>query len=247
MEVITINTDLVVFDAQVFDKKTKRAIGGLTKDDFVVTEKGVRQPVSYLSRDELPLSIMLLIDVSGSVRPILHQIRDGALNALQRLKPDDQVAVMAFADSSRLAQDFTRDRGLVARKIEEATATDALGSGTLLGPALESAAIICTTPDSDQPTRDYRRYRQRRTYLPASGAGKLVALDDSGAVVYGLRVCRGTGSLFPYLGIRAIRGVNEFVEKPAVRSDTNNNDVAEKLALVIDLRARALRNRIQTY
>src|SRR5438270_6915245 len=141
IDVLKVNTDLVVFDAQVIDKKSKRIVGDLTKDDFEVTDGGVRQQISYFSRDELPLSVMLLLDVSGSVRPILHQIRDGALNALGRLKPEDQVAVMPFANTSRLAQDFTNDRKLVSRKIEEATAVDALGRGTFLGPALESAAI----------------------------------------------------------------------------------------------------------
>src|SRR5437016_3711615 len=138
-EVIKVNTDLVVFDAQVIDKKTKRIIGDLTKDDFDVTDGGVRQQISYFSRDELPLSVMMLLDVSGSVRPILHQIRAGALNALARFKPEDQVAVMPFANTSRLAQDFTNDRKLVSRTIEEATAGDTLGRGTYLGPALESA------------------------------------------------------------------------------------------------------------
>ena len=141
-------------------------IGDLTKDDFEVYEKGVKQPISYFGRDELPLSIMLLLDVSGSVRPILHQIRDGALNALQRLKPEDQVAVMAFANTSKLAQDFTKDRSLAARKIEEATATDALGSGTILGPALESADLPhANGGNSNQPARDYRGYRQHRLRL----------------------------------------------------------------------------------
>src|SRR5437868_6420075 len=115
-EVIKVNTELVVFDAQVIDKKTKRVIGDLTKDDFELSDNGARQQISYFSRDELPLSIMLLLDVSGSVRPILHQIRDGALNALQRLRPQDQVAVVAFANTSRLAQNFTNDRKLAAQK-----------------------------------------------------------------------------------------------------------------------------------
>lgn len=240
-DVITVNTDLVVFDAQVIDKKTKRAIGGLTKDDFEVTENGVRQPISYLSRDELPLSIMLLIDVSGSVRPILHQIRDGALNALQRLKPDDQVAVMAFANTSRLAQDFTRDRGLAARTIEEATATDILGSGTLLGPALESAAIHM----QEAPNQTSRRViivvtdNIALTY-PRQEKEILQELFDSGSVVYGLRVCCGNGSFFAMLGLGAIRGVNEYVEQTGGEIlDAENNKVDAKLALVIDrLRVR---------
>src|SRR5207248_8306647 len=145
IDVLKVNTDLVVFDAQVIDKKTKRVIGDLTKDDFELSDNGARQQISYFSRDELPLSIMLLLDVSGSVRPILHQIRAGALNALARFKPEDQVAVMPFANTSRLAQDFTNDRQLVSHKIEEATASDALGRGTFLGPALESAAIHMQT------------------------------------------------------------------------------------------------------
>src|SRR6266849_6872897 len=147
-DVIRVNTDLVVFDAQVIDKKTKRVIGDLTKEDFEVSDNGVRQQISYFSRDELPLSIMLLLDVSGSVRPILHQIRDGALNALQRLKPDDQVAVMAFATTRELVVDFTKDRAMVSKRIEAATATDRLGQGTLLGPALDDAAIRMQLADA---------------------------------------------------------------------------------------------------
>src|SRR6267378_2126903 len=116
-DVIKVNTDLVVFDAQVIDKKSKRVIGDLTKDDFEITENGVKQSVSYFSRDELPLSIMMMLDVSGSVRPILHQIRDGARNALQHLKAEDQVAVMAFASKSELVQDFTKDRAQVSKQI----------------------------------------------------------------------------------------------------------------------------------
>src|SRR6266849_7760509 len=135
-DVIRVNTDLVVFDAQVIDKKTKRVISDLTKADFEVSEDGVKQQISYLTRDELPLSIMLMLDVSGSVRPILHQIRDGARGALQRLKAEDQVAVIAFGTTWELVQDFTKDRSLVSQKIEAATATDRLGRGTFLGPAL---------------------------------------------------------------------------------------------------------------
>src|SRR2546423_15556478 len=122
IDVVKVDTDLVVFDAQVIDKKSKRILGDLNKDDFEVTDGGVRQQISYFSRDELPLSVMLLLDVSGSVRPILHQIRDGALSALRHLKPDDQVAVMAFGTAFELVQDFTKDRNLVSQKIEAATA-----------------------------------------------------------------------------------------------------------------------------
>jgi VWFA-related protein len=240
-DVIKVNTDLVVFDAQVIDKKTKRVIGDLTKDDFEVTEDGVRQPISYFSRDELPLSILLLLDVSGSVRPILHQIRDGALNALQRLKPDDQVAVMAFANTSRLAQNFTRDRGLAARKIEEATATDALGSGTFLGPALESAAIHM----QEAPTQTSRRVLIVITDNIAFASSKeqkeiLEEFFDSGTVVYGLIVKAVIGKVFNVMFLGQFKGVNEFVEQTGGEMmGADKKEVDTKLGVVIDrLRAR---------
>ena len=240
-DVIKVNTDLVVFDAQVIDKKSKRVIGDLTKDDFEITQNGVKQSVSYFSRDELPLSIMLMLDVSGSVRPILHQIRDGALNALQHLKPEDQVAVMAFGTTHELVQDFTKDRSLVSRKIESATATDRLGRGTLLGPALDSAAIHM----QKAPTATSRRVIIVVTDNIAITSGNeekqiLDELFDTGTVVYGLIVRAAIGKVFNIVFLGTIHGVNHFVEQTGGEVlGASKNEVDAKLAVVIDrLRAR---------
>jgi hypothetical protein len=97
-DVIKVNTDLVVFDAQVIDKKTRKMFGGLTRDAFEVYEENVKQPIAYFSQDQLPLSVLLLLDISRSVTPIIEQVGAGANDALQRLKSEDEVAVMAFAD-----------------------------------------------------------------------------------------------------------------------------------------------------
>jgi VWFA-related protein len=241
-DVIRVNTDLVVFDAQVIDKKTKRVIGDLTKDDFEVSENGVRQQISYLSRDELPLSIMLMLDVSGSVRPILHQIRDGALGALRHLKSEDQVAVIAFGTTSELVADFTKDRSLVSQKIEAATATDRLGRGTLLGPALDSAAVHM----QKAPTQTSRRVIIVITdniALTESRQAKeiLEELSDSGTVVYGLIVQAAIGKVFKVLSLGQLsKGVNRFVEETGGEIlGADKKEVDSKLGAVIDrLRAR---------
>jgi VWFA-related protein len=241
VDVLKVETDLVVFDAQVIDKKTRRVIGDLSKDDFEVYEKGVKQPISYFGRDELPLSIMLLLDVSGSVRPILHQIRDGALNALQRLKPQDQVAIMAFANISQLAQDFTKDRSLAARKIKEATATDTLGRGTLLAPALETATFHMQTAATQASRRVIIVITDNIAF--ASGAEQreiLEGLFDSGTVVYGLIVRAAFGKVFNVLFLGQIKGVNKFVEETGGEVlGASKDEVDQKLGVVIDrLRAR---------
>jgi len=242
IDVVKVNTDLVVFDAQVIDKKTKRIIGDLTKEDFEITEHGVKQEVSYFSRDELPLSIMLLLDVSGSVRPILHEIRDGALNALMRLKPEDEVAVMAFASTSKLVQDFTRDRQLVSKQIESATANDSLGKGTFLATALESAAthmrqaqapssrhVIIVVTDNIALSSD----RETKSVLEE--------LFDGGTVVYGLIVQAAFGKFFKVMSLGQLsKGVNTFVEQTGGEVlGADKKEVDEKLAVVFDrLRAR---------
>src|SRR5436190_2900951 len=119
-DVIRVNTDLVVFDAQVIDKKTRKVFGGLRQQDFEIYEENVKQPIVYFSQDQLPLSVLLLLDISRSVTPIIEQVGAGANDALQRLKPEDEVAVMAFADDPKLIQSFTKDRSLAAQKITEA-------------------------------------------------------------------------------------------------------------------------------
>ena len=120
-DVIKINTELVVLDAQVLNKKTGRIIGSLGREDFELYEDGVRQELTFFSQDKLPLSIVLLFDLTDTVRPVLKPLARGALEALQHLKPEDEVAVMTYAASAQVIQGFTTDRKLVVAAIESAS------------------------------------------------------------------------------------------------------------------------------
>src|SRR5215470_3734639 len=99
---VKLRTDLVVLDAQVVRGKTGDVVGGLTARDFILSEDGVDQQIAYFSQDALPLSVMILLDVSGSVWPTTLKLRNGALEVLELLKSEDEVALMVFAGSSRL-------------------------------------------------------------------------------------------------------------------------------------------------
>jgi VWFA-related protein len=118
--VYRVNARVAVVDAQVLDKKTGRAIRELKRDDFQVYEDDVRQQITSFSQDELPLSVVLLFDLTDSVRPVLKSLTGGALGSLNHLKPQDEVAVMTYAASAQVVQDFTTDRGLAAKAIEKA-------------------------------------------------------------------------------------------------------------------------------
>jgi len=111
---------LVLVDVQVMNKKTHQVAGSLKQDDLRVYEDGVQQQISAFSQDKLPLSIILLIDLTDSVRPVLQSLSRGALLSLQHLRPQDQVAVLAYSASAFLVQGFTNDRSLAASAIERA-------------------------------------------------------------------------------------------------------------------------------
>jgi Ca-activated chloride channel family protein len=124
----TINAKLVNLWVNVTDK-TGAIVGGLTKDDFKITEDGRPQDIKIFERQsEQPLSIVLAIDTSEST------YKDRALeqNAGKRfvhaiLRPQDQMSLLEFATYVHMLVDFTNktnelDHGLNSLKAGEATA-----------------------------------------------------------------------------------------------------------------------------
>src|SRR5579872_4944440 len=90
--VIKVNINLTVVDAVVMHRKDSQPVSGLTAEDFQIYEDGVRQKIVSVSQDKLPLSIVFLFDLTDSVRPVLKQLAEGALETLQHLKPEDEAA-----------------------------------------------------------------------------------------------------------------------------------------------------------
>jgi len=213
-DVVRVNTDLVVFDAQVIDKKTRKIFGSLRREDFEIYEENVKQPIVYFSQDQLPLSVLLLLDISRSVTPIIEQVGAGANDALQRLKPEDEVAVMAFADDPKLIQPFTKDRQVAADKITEASHTF-LGHGTFLNEALHAAEQ--EMKNASNPTNRRAIIVVTDNIAPAGGkfgADKVINdLLESGTVVYGLIVRAAIGKVFNILSFGAIHGVNSYCDE----------------------------------
>src|SRR5215510_14564275 len=119
-QIFKVNVSLVVVDAQVLKKKTHQPVPALQPEDFTLVESGVRQQIASLSQDKLPLSVVFLFDLTDSVQPVLESLSHGALQALQHLKPEDEAAVVVYAASTQLLQDFTTDRELVVKAIRKA-------------------------------------------------------------------------------------------------------------------------------
>jgi VWFA-related protein len=118
---LRVTTRYVMLDALVANKKTGTLVGGLGAKDFQLTEDGAPQKITYFSHDQLPLSVVLLFDLTDTVRPVLKPLAAGAAEILNHLKPQDQIAVVVFSSHTEVLQKFTADRALAAAAIEKAS------------------------------------------------------------------------------------------------------------------------------
>ncbi len=114
--VIRVNVNLVLVDATV-KNKSAQIMPDLKHENFELREDGVPQKIEIFSRDELPLDVALVLDLSDSIGPFLVPLRQAANVALSALKPEDQVALFTFSTEAELRVPFTRDKSQLAGMI----------------------------------------------------------------------------------------------------------------------------------
>ncbi len=115
---IKVETRAVLVEATVKDR-AGRVVDSLRREDFVVTDDGVPQEISHFSRDQLPLAVALVVDLSASIQPFLRPLRYATLTALKALRPEDQVALFLFSSDVERRVDLTRDKRSVSDHFEE--------------------------------------------------------------------------------------------------------------------------------
>ena len=113
---IRVDVNLVVLDATV---KTKdgQIMATLKKEDFEVREDGIAKKIELFSRDELPLNVALVLDLSDSIGPFLEPLRDAAATTLAALKAEDEVALFTFSTEAELRVPLTKDKTTIAEQI----------------------------------------------------------------------------------------------------------------------------------
>ena len=98
--------------------KNGRLLSTLTKDDFILSEDGVKQEIRYFAHQtDLPLTIGLLIDTSGSQRSLISAERNGGLMFFRSVlrKEKDLAFLMSFDRNVELLQDYTASLALLER------------------------------------------------------------------------------------------------------------------------------------
>lgn len=184
--VSSVAPQLLRFNASVTDRHG-RAISGMRESDFTVWENGIERRVTNVAPANEPFNLVLLLDVSGSVEERMDFIRKAARDFLRTASPQDRISIISFRDDIQIISDFSTDRQMLSRKLDEIDA----GGGTALYDAL---GYILSEP--------LRRLRGERTAIVVMSDGDdnksflpfpaiLEALSESGALVYPLYVPSG--------------------------------------------------------
>lgn len=84
-------------------------VPGLDRDAFRVLEDGRPQPIAVFRNDDVPMSLGLVIDNSGSMRDLRGSVEAAALAFVRASNPLDEVFIVNFADYARVDVPLTRD------------------------------------------------------------------------------------------------------------------------------------------
>jgi Ca-activated chloride channel family protein len=104
---LQVEVELVNVTATVVDEAGEY-IAGLTAEDFTIFEDGVPQDVSFFSHDQrVPVSLGILVDISGSMRHKVQQALQIAREVAMALSQEDEVFIMTFNDDLNVLTDFT--------------------------------------------------------------------------------------------------------------------------------------------
>ena len=136
----------VTVDVTVRDR-SRRAITGLGPADFEVLDNGVRQRVTEVSYERLPIDVTVALDVSYSVTgDLLERLRRGVSQLMGDLGRPDRLKLILFNMRVTRSMDFTRDVKSVERSIRGAAA----GGGTALLDTVSVALVSASSPDRRQ-------------------------------------------------------------------------------------------------
>lgn len=201
-DVIRVTTDLVTVPVSVYERSGVY-ISGLRRTDFKVFENGKEQEIAYFGNNEVPFSVVLLIDTSGSTDSKIREIQDAALEFVSNLRSADKVMVVQFSNGVDTLCEFTLDRTVIEKAIRRVSG----GGATNLYGAVENVlrkkqlrqmegrkAVVLFTDGVD-------------TYNNPSGFERTLALAEEGdAVVYSAYyntylAMRGIGGSGPMSGI----------------------------------------------
>jgi VWFA-related protein len=187
-----VDVDVVSLTVVVHDK-AGRFVRGLGPADIKVFEDGVRQDVSYFREvsgvgPKIPLSVVLVLDASGSMRKNMHFLQEAATTFVHKLEEEDQALVVQFNQSIKGSAEFTEDLDRLDEFVE---ALQAWG-----GTSLYDAIHYALGRIKDQPGR-------KAIVVFSDGADTTSSLKEQEVIDY----ARAVEATLYCVGIRGEQGL----------------------------------------
>ena len=205
---LTVDVELVQLPVSVVDKQGV-PIRGLRREQFTVYEDKVEQNVSLFKQEDVPLSVGLVIDASGSMSSKMDRLRTAAMTFVQESNPEDETSIVSFGDDVELKQDFTADTQKLSRALEDISTTgytslyDAilLGAKHLQEEGSHEKKVLLIVSDGDDNRSHYSLNQV------------LESLRESKIIVYsvGLRDEFDDSQMFDSQGRKALKKVAEVM------------------------------------
>jgi VWFA-related protein len=109
-DVLRVETNLVSLYVSVYSDKLQAHVATLQQKDFVVSENGAPQEVSFFGTTDVPFDLVLLIDLSGSTSGKRKLIRQTTQHFIEAARPNDRLAIVTFSDVPEIVAPLTSDR-----------------------------------------------------------------------------------------------------------------------------------------
>ncbi len=131
-EIIKVETNLVSVPVSVLSKSGV-FVQNLKKEDFKIFENGIEQQIEYFAPVDEAFTVVLLLDRSDSVAPIIDDLKKAAISFVDQLRPNDRAVGIAFDRKAYILNTKVRDRETLKTSIQNMTT----GAGTHLHSTIE--------------------------------------------------------------------------------------------------------------
>ncbi len=116
-ESVVLKSALVNLNVSVTNR-SGQALANLRKEDFELAENGQQQQIEFFQAQSAPFNLVLVLDLSGSIKDKLDVVKSAALRFVDVLGPQDKVAIVSFTHEIRVVSQLTADRNELKRRIK---------------------------------------------------------------------------------------------------------------------------------
>ena len=155
-----VDSTLVLIPVTVTDR-LNRFVLGLRQQDFHLLEDGIEQTIAHFSGEDVPLSVGLVFDMSGSMGDKLRTSRQAVVQFLKTMNPQDEAFLVEFSDRAELAVGFSSRMEVIEKTLMSARPgglTAMLDAGELALHEMEKAknprkAVLIISDGGDNNSR----------------------------------------------------------------------------------------------